>query len=55
MPMCDEIHLPSCFTKHDVFDLAKDDLTQGGLSCCSPFNLYAVWKTEFPSPRCDSK
>lgn len=49
MPMSDAIHLPSCLTKHDVYELAKDDLTQGGLSCCSPSHLYEVWKTEFPN------
>lgn len=49
MPMSDTINLPSCLTKHDVYELAKDDLTQGGLSCCSPSHLYEVWKTEFPN------
>lgn len=49
MPMSDTINLPSCLTKLDVYELARDDLTQGGLSCCSPSHLYEVWKKEFPN------
>ena len=48
MPMCKELHLPSCLTKVDVYDLARDDLTQGGLSCCSASQMYELWKREFP-------
>lgn len=42
MPTSEIVHLPSCLTKHDVFELAKDDLTQGGLPFCSPSHLYQV-------------
>lgn len=49
MPMGNDLHLPSCLTKADVYELAKDDLTQGGLTCCSPSHMYQVWKSEFPN------
>lgn len=48
MPMSDAIHLPSCLTKVDVYDLAKYDLTQGSLPCCSSSYMYDLWKREFP-------
>ena len=47
MPMSNDVHLPSCLTKSDVYDLAKDDLTQGDLACCSPSQMYELWKTDF--------
>ena len=49
LPMCDEIHLPSCLTKADVYALAVDDLTQGGLECSKMSTFYEVWKSEFPN------
>ena len=48
MPMSDALHLPSCLTRVDVYELAKDDLTQGGLACCSLAHMYKVWNDEFP-------
>lgn len=49
LPMRDEIHLPSCMTKSDVYALACDDLTQGGLECSKMSTFYDVWKSEFPN------
>ena len=48
MPTSTDIHLPSCLTKADVYALAVDDLSQGGLSCCKPSTFYSIWKSEFP-------
>ena len=47
MPMSEAVHLPSCLTKVDIYELAKDDLTQGGLHCCSISMMYEIWKSEF--------
>lgn len=47
MPMEDALHLPSCLTKCDVYELARDDLTQGGLECPSISQMYGIWKKEF--------
>ena len=48
MPMSKAIHLPSCLARRDVYDLAKHDLTQGGLSCPSLSHMYELWRKEFP-------
>ena len=48
MPTKDDIHLPSCLTKSDVYSLACDDLSQGGLECCSLVTFYKIWTEEFP-------
>ena len=42
LPMNSDIHLPSCLTKGDVYDLAVDDLTQGDLTCCSKSSFYSI-------------
>lgn len=47
MPMSNELHLPSCLTKADVYELACDDLTQGGLQCSSLSQFYSIWTAEF--------
>lgn len=47
MPMKEEIHLPSCLTKADVYTLAKDDLTQRGLQCCKVSTFYSIWSSSF--------
>lgn len=49
MPTKEQIHLPSCLTRADVYALAVDDLTQGGLQCCKRSTFYDVWKTNFPN------
>ena len=49
MPTSMAIHLPSCLTKSDVFALATDELSQGGLKCCKLFTFYEIWKREFPN------
>ena len=49
MPTKDEIHLPSCLTRADVYALAVDDLSQGGLHCCKLSTFYDVWKSHFPN------
>lgn len=49
MPMKDEIHLPSCLTKADVYALAADELCQGSLECCGVSSFYNLWKAEFPN------
>ena len=48
MPASDAIHLPSCLTKQDVYNLAVDELSEGGLYCCSRSTFYSVWTSEFP-------
>lgn len=48
MPMKRHIHLPSCLTKADVYFLAHDDLSQGGLECCARVTFYKIWSEEFP-------
>ena len=47
MPTSAAIHLPSCLTKYDVYSLARDDLTQGGLECCKLSTFYDIWKRTF--------
>lgn len=47
MPMSEAIHLPSCLTKVDIYELAREDLTQGGLQCCSASQMYEIWNKEF--------
>lgn len=47
MPTSTMIHLPSCLTKADVYSLAHDDLTQGGLECCKTSTFYDIWKHNF--------
>ena len=47
MPTKEEIHLSSCLTRADVFARAVDDLSQGGLQCCSLSIFYGVWKAHF--------
>lgn len=49
MPTSMAIHLPSCLTKSDVFALATDELSQGGLKCCKLSTFYEIWKREFPN------
>lgn len=48
MPTSTAIHLPACLTKADVYSLASDDLSQGGLRCCSISTFYDIWKKSFP-------
>lgn len=43
MPTSMAIHLPSCLTKSDVFALATDELSQGGLKCCKLSTFYEIW------------
>ena len=33
----------------DVYALAVDDLTQGGLECSKMSTFYEVWNSEFPN------
>ena len=47
MPMNENIHLPSCLTKADVYNLAVDDLSQGNLECCPKSKFYKIWQSEF--------
>lgn len=47
MPTSMVTHLPSCLTKADVYCLAYDDLTQGGLECCKISTFYEIWKNNF--------
>lgn len=49
MPTSAAVHLPACLTKTDVFSLACDDLSQGGLECCKISTFYQIWKTNFPT------
>lgn len=49
MPTSMDIHLPSCLTKSDVYALAYDDLSQGGLKCCQLSTFYNIWKHDFPN------
>lgn len=47
MPTSTAVHLPACLTKADVFSLACDDLSQGGLQCCKISTFYNIWKRNF--------
>lgn len=49
MPMSEQVHLPSCLTKADVYDLARDDLSSGGMECCAISTFYQIWNVEFPN------
>lgn len=49
MPSSSVIHLPSCLTKADVFSLALEDLSQGGLECCKQSTFYEIWQQNFPN------
>ena len=49
MPTSNDIHLPSCLTKSDVYSLLYDDLSQGGLKCCSMSTFYGIWESHFPN------
>lgn len=49
MPTSAAVHLPACLTKSDVFFLACDDLSQGGLQCCKISTFYNIWKRNFPN------
>ena len=49
MPMSAAIHLPSCLTKLDVYSIAYDDLSQGGMQCCKLSTFYDIWQKHFPS------
>lgn len=49
MPTSTAVHLPSCLTKSDIYTLASDDLTQGGLKCCKISMFYEIWKQHFPN------
>ncbi len=47
MPTDGSIHLPSCMTKSDVFDLARHDLSSGGLVVCSRSSFFQLWRRDF--------
>ena len=50
MPVSQDIHLPSCLSKIDIFNLAIDDLNQGSTgsnSCISLSGFYSLWKEKF--------
>ena len=50
MPMSQDIHLPSCLSKIDIYNLASDDLMQGSAgrgSCISMSNFYSLWEEKF--------
>ena len=47
MPTDGKIHLPSCLTKSDIFELASEDLSVGGVSVCSKSSFLELWKKEF--------
>ena len=51
MPTGADIHLPSCLTKADVYCIAVDDLSQGGLECCKRSAFYDI--LEFRVPSCE--
>lgn len=42
IPASIDVHLPSCLTKADVYTLAFDDLSEGGLDCCKPSTPYRI-------------
>lgn len=47
MPTDGAIHLPSCLTKSDVYDLAQQDLSDGGVVVCSRSSFFQLWKSDF--------
>ena len=46
MPTDGTIHLPSCLTKSDVYDLAWHDLSSGGLVVSSRSSFFQLWKKD---------
>ena len=49
MPMNENIHLPSCLTKLDVYSIAMDELSQGGTNfTISVSTFYDIWVKHFP-------
>lgn len=50
MPMSDDLHLPSCLTKIDIYNLANDDLMlgdAGSAPCISLSSFYDLWENTF--------
>lgn len=50
MPMNKDLHLPSCLTKFDIYNLACEDLMQGGMGsspCISLSSFYSLWAEKF--------
>ena len=49
MPTKEEIHLPSCLTKADIYALVSDELSHGGIQqSCMKSKFYQIWQTHFP-------
>ena len=49
LPTKEEIYLPSCLTKADIYALASDDLSQGGVEhTCMKSTFYQIWQSQFP-------
>ncbi len=47
MPTDGSVHLPSCLTKSDVYELACEDLKEGNLVVCSRSTFFEMWNKEF--------
>ena len=47
MPTDGSIHLPSCLTKSDIYELASVDLSVGDIMVCSKSSFFQLWKKEF--------
>ena len=47
MPTDGTIHLPSCLTKSDVYELACEDLTDGNIPMCSRSTFFSMWSKDF--------
>ena len=48
MPTDGTIHLPSCLTRSDVYELASEDLSDGGINIvCSKSSFFELWRNEF--------
>lgn len=47
MPTDGSTHLPSCLTRSDVYELAREDLSQDGTPVCSRSTFFELWRREF--------
>lgn len=47
LPTKNEVHLPYCLTKSDVYSLACDDFSQGRLKPCKLSTFYEIWRANF--------
>jgi len=47
MPDTAKLHLPSCLTKGDVYEMCVMELQDIGVAPCSKSHFYNLWRTQF--------